>query len=117
MALLHVKASAFCRVMAKIGQTVAYLEVPPNIGSITVEYWGSVGGALGEIARELEKLELRFSLNQISKIREHLDHPSVSNSTMRRLLADLAERIVEELEGTLFLSVPMPQAPYYRNPK
>lgn len=113
MALLRLKADAFCRAMAKIGQTVAYLEVPQNLGQPTPEHWSSVGSAMGDITRELEKLELRFSLNQVSRITAIRDRPSVSIQEMRVQLAQLVERIIEELEETLFLSVPAVRSEYY----
>lgn len=113
MELLRLKADAFCRAMAKIGQTAAYLEIPPQFAEPTVEQWGSLGSALREIEQELEKLELRFSLNQVSRIKGLINRSRVPNHTMRAELAQLAERIVEELETAVFLSVPFVKVKYY----
>jgi hypothetical protein len=111
MELLRLKADAFCRVVAKIGQTVAYLEMSPEIG-ITSEHWKSLADDLGEIENELKNLQLRLSLNQLALIRGMAIRPS-SRSEVREGLAQLAQRIGEELELSTFLSVPISKVAYY----
>jgi len=66
--ILETSAESWWRLSSLLGQTLVVLE--RAIGPINQDTAGVIGGTLGEILREIERLKLISSIQQLSRIRE-----------------------------------------------
>jgi hypothetical protein len=120
MELLHLRANAFCHVMSLLGQTLAYLDHPVVQLPDNASYEAVIkmlGRALGQLEAETEKLGLGRVHQQLTRIDSLISSDVINPIELRRLLGDLAGRIIDELETLLFLQVPFSRASYYEQQK
>jgi hypothetical protein len=83
----------------------------------TPETLGHLGSALGDLERECESLEVPSILAQVKRIKETLDRSPLADQELARLLMELHTRIMDELEGRLFLYVPISRKRQYEEPR
>jgi hypothetical protein len=91
-----------------VGQLIARLTGPtigPNIA-------GAIGATLGELQMEVDRLRLRSASQHLKRIMDHVD-VEPSNDSLRALLIDLQQRIIDELADRVFLAIPAEDIEYY----
>lgn len=107
--ILEVKAEAFCRMSSMIGQMLVVLEMNQ------IPDAGVMGGTLGELHREAQRLGLRAVDRQLERVKEHFGSAGATTATMRPMLVEVYNRMLETLEDSFFLSVPAENVPLYRS--
>ncbi|MGH6857845.1 MAG: hypothetical protein ACRECP_09480 [Methylocella sp.] len=110
MAILELKADAFCRLSSMIGQMMVVLS-----RDWTVET-GQIGGTLGELQREAQRLGLSSVDKHMSRIHESIK-PGMNNLIMRDMINELYNRMLDELSDRVFLNISPEDAEYYRQSK
>jgi hypothetical protein len=111
--ILETSAEAWWRLAGLIGQAIVKLEPQYDIGP---EGAGAIGGTLGEIHRQAQRLDLRSALAQLVRIEQYITpgrSGSVVQGQLRTMLIDLHQRMCDDLDDRLFLSVPAENVPYY----
>jgi len=107
MAILEVKADAFCRLSSMIGQMIIALAQ-----NWTTEM-GAVAGTLGELQREAQRLDLRSVDQHLSRIYESIK-PGMTNQVMHGMVVELYNRMLDELNDRFFLSISAEDVKHYR---
>jgi hypothetical protein len=115
MELLQTKAEVFCRLTGLVGQIMAYFDEDRifALGAIDAYYSRS----LTEIVEEAKKLKLRSTLQHLRRVYVRLSEQDCHDTERHELLNELNNRIMDDLEGTIFLSIPFDKADYYENPR
>lgn len=108
--ILEVKADAFCRMSSMIGQMLVMLELNQLPDT------GAMGSILGELHREAQRLGLRSVDRQLERIKEHFTSTGANTTTMRPMLIELSNRMLESLADQVFLMIPAEGINYYREP-
>ena len=76
-----------------------------------------LGGMLGELTRECEKLELPVTLAQLKRIKESLADASFGTfATMNQQLQELMNRMWDELDSHTFYQIESGKSRYYEEP-
>lgn len=113
MEILETSAEAFWRTSCLIGQAIVKLEPVFDFGT---EGAGALGGALGEVQRQIVQLQLRSAVAQMNRIEAYITPTghAVIQSQIRQMLIDLHQRICDELDDRFFISIPSESIGYYR---
>jgi len=112
MELLELNAEAFCRASMIIGQ--AWMLISRG-DDVTTNAAGTIGGIVGELQRECERLELPSAVAQIGRIRQWLDSASDRNlGIFSQMLVELQNRLVDDLKRRIFLAVPEQHEALYK---
>ena len=113
MEILETSAEAFWRTSSLIGQAIVKLEPHYDFGT---EGAGVLGGTLGEVQREITRLQLRSALAQMKRIEEYITPKghAIMQAQIRAMLIDLHQRICDDLDDRFFLFIPSENVPYYR---
>ncbi len=114
MELLKLNADAFRRVSTVLGQAWVLIN---RGGDINVNDAGTLGGALGDLKRECETLELSSPIAQIGRIRQWLDAGSNEMRFLAPMLVELQNRVIDELTTRFFLAVPLLKKGHYEQPE
>lgn len=108
--LIH-DAEAFCRFSSIIGQSLILLDLhsdPP---------WSGLIQSLGQLQRESQRMGMTGVDKVLERIKEHITGgDAVSAATVRPMIAELYNRMRDDLEGMLFLQVADAKADFYRQP-
>jgi hypothetical protein len=73
-----------------------------------------LGGMLGELTRECEKLDLPMTLAQLKRIKENLENGSFGNfASMNQQLQELMNRMWDELDLSVFYQIESCKSKYY----
>lgn len=108
LAILEVSGEAFCRISSILGQMIILLahgQIPDTKG---------MGGNLGELEREAERLELRSVSLHLARVKEHFLGGSATTATMHPMVTELYNRMRDALEERLLITVDPAQANLYR---
>jgi hypothetical protein len=92
-----------------IGQMLVVLEMH-QIPDVKI-----MGSTLGELHREAQRLGLRSVVRQLDRVKEHFSAAGTTTTTMRAMIVDVYNRMLESLEDSFFLSVPVENVPLYRS--
>ncbi len=77
-----------------------------------------IGAALGQLMREVEKLDLPMTLAQLKRIKESVDDASFGNfRTMRQQLEEVLNRLQDELHSRVFYQIESGKLTYYESPQ
>jgi len=105
--LLVIEADAFCRLSSMLGQMVMSLAgdrvPPPDV----------VGANLGELQREVERLNLRSPRRQLERMKEHFTSGQATARSMHPMVLDLYMRLLDDLDDKHFLMIPAELNRYY----
>src|SRR5579883_390392 len=111
MEILEVKAEAFCRLSSMVGQMIVVLARNLNADV------ASIGGTLGELQREAQRLGLRSVDQHLSRVYEHFASGNANTQTMHSMITELYNRMLDELSGRFFLSIAAEDAELYKADK
>jgi len=116
MELLEMYAGSCWRMAGMLGQLVCYLEAASQGATLADKTVGQLGATLGEIGAEMQRLGMHGPVKSLHNIMAFLDENkgNVLFVVLRQRLAVLHERVIEELEGQLFLSIPKEVEDFYR---
>ncbi len=121
MELLEMYAGAYWRMSGMIGQIICHLEAGAMGATLSEQVHDAVGGTLGELQRDMERLRLESPLKQLQRIRDYLNgkesNGEVVYSVLRQRIAALHERMIDDLEARCFLCVPQEVTELYRQPR
>ena len=109
--ILQFNAEAFCRLSSVVGQMLVILE-QGRIPAVD-----AMGGSLGELHREAQRLKLHPVDRQLERIKEHFTGGQATVTTMRPMIVDLYNRLLEEFEGRFLLIISPETVDYYRQSK
>jgi hypothetical protein len=119
MELLRFEAEAYCRLTGLLGQLLTHFQSARQLSTVGLrisdDAYKSLGGTIGEMARQVDKLELSSAKKHFQRMQVTINsHPdSINEEWVARNLFDFVGRIVDDLEDRLFLNVPTSQAPLY----
>lgn len=100
------KAETIVRLSSIVGQLVVLLDLTqPNAGAMA--------GSLGELQREAEHLGLKPVVRQLDRIKEHFTSSSATTATLKPMVVDLYNRLLEEMEDRVFLTLSPTALPFY----
>jgi HEPN domain-containing protein len=119
MELLQIYAGAYWRMSGMIGQIITYLEAGSQGATLSDQVHSSVGSTLGELQKEVQRLELRGPSAQLQRILENIidgTEDRVTYSVLRQRIGSLHERIIDDLNERIFLSIPPERTSFYRQP-
>ena len=114
--LLELRAEPFWRLSNLTGQLLIRLETSlPDIGQIA--------GILYELRTEAGRLGARSAAAQVDRISEFVRSDewnrdlTILGATLHQLVKDLHYRMIDDLKGQFFLSVPADKVTYYQQDK
>ncbi|MGA3327041.1 MAG: hypothetical protein ABSF45_21460 [Terriglobia bacterium] len=115
MELLEFSAGTYWRLAGLLGQLLMRLDAAKaGVASLPDSTYRFLGSTLGEAMLELKKLGLSLSLKKVERIKESLDEGgAITLDQLHGDIAELHERIIDELESQLFLAVPESKKKYY----
>jgi len=108
MEILEHKAEAFCRLSSILGQAMMIL----RMGTANDNTLRQLAGALGEIQRESQRLNLGLVEKHVERIREEWVGKGIELTS--HSLDELYNRLRDALEERLFLAVPSELAIFYQ---
>src|SRR5882672_2984233 len=111
MELLQTNADIFCRIFLHLGQALSSLSYAPATDGVV----DAACRALAELQSQAEKLELRSTLQHLKRLERFLDDPSEQQyqGRLRTLLTKIGQRMIDELDSRVFLSVPFEKTELY----
>jgi hypothetical protein len=113
MELVEFYAEPFYRLSGMIGQIIVRIDC--NI--VNFDVGKTIGSTLGEMLKEVERLDLPASKKQLVRIREYAFSTTgeiVQTAVINRMIKELHGRLIDELEDQVFLAVPGEMTDYYR---
>jgi hypothetical protein len=122
MELLRFEAEAYCRLTGLIGQLLSHFHSARQASAVGLrindEVYKTLGSAIGEMGRQVDKLELSSAKKHFGRMKWTIENEpnSITEEWVARNLSEFIGRIVDELEDRLFLSVPASQASLYLQP-
>jgi hypothetical protein len=119
MKLLEVNAEPYCRVSSSIEQLICVLEYAEQGGRLPVDFSKELAITLGEMKREMERLELKYPLKQLQRFLDYIGESrkngrSIDYPVIRHNLQDILGRMFDDLELRLFLAVPEDMMEFYQ---
>lgn len=104
--MLEQSAESFWRLSSMVGQMLVHA----RFGGLNTGNIEAALGALAELQREAEKLELPSAVSQLKRIYTHLFEERKPITELDSLLHDLHLRISDELDSRVFLYLPINKA-------
>ena len=108
--LQETKAETICRLSSVVGQMLVALE-------FSLPRADMMASSLGELHREAEQLGLRPVVRQLERIKDHFLGGSATGQSLRPMVVDLYNRMLEVFEERLFLTLSPDAERYYSQPE
>jgi hypothetical protein len=105
--MLEHNAEAFCRISCMMGQMIVLFE--NGVAADTKQ----IGGTLGELQREVERMQLHGLSKHMERIKKHFLSGEANTSTMHQHVVELYNRMRDDLESELFVMISHSNKRYY----